>query len=138
MARIVIDTNIFIGALIGKKESANRELLKQCLQSKHQPLMGNALFAEYQDVMNRNEIKSKCLLTAQEARDLLMDFMSVCQWVRIFYLWRPNLSDESDNHLVELAIAGNAQVIVTQNKKDFERSQLLFPQIEILKPGEII
>jgi putative PIN family toxin of toxin-antitoxin system len=138
MARIVIDTNIFIGALIGRKESANRELLRQCLQGNHQPLMGNALFAEYQDVMNRDEIKSKCPLTVQEASHLLIDFMSVCQWVRIFYLWRPNLSDESDNHLVELAIAGNAKAIVTQNKKDFERSQLLFPQIKILKPEEII
>jgi putative PIN family toxin of toxin-antitoxin system len=138
MARIVIDTNIFIGALIGREKSANRELLRQCLQGKHQPFMGNALFAEYQDVMNRDEIKSRCPLTAQEASHLLRDFMSVCQWVRIFYLWRPNLSDESDNHLVELAIASNAQAIVTQNKKDFERSQLLFPQIKILKPEEII
>lgn len=100
--------------------------------------MGNTLFAEYQDVMNRDEIKSRCPLTVQEASHLLIDFMSVCQWVRIFYLWRPNLSDESDNHLVELAIAGNAKAIVTQNKKDFKRSQLLFPQIEILKPEEII
>ena len=29
-------------------------------------------------------------------------------WVRVYYLWRPNLPDEADNHLVELAVAGNA------------------------------
>lgn len=58
--------------------------------------------------------------------------MSVCKWVRIFYLWRPNLRDEADNHLVELAIAGNAQIIVTRNVNDFRRSQLLFPQLKIL------
>lgn len=64
--------------------------------------------------------------------------MSVCQWVKIFYLWRPNLKDEADNHLVELAIAGNAKIIVTRNINDFQRSQLLFPQIEILKPEQVI
>jgi predicted nucleic acid-binding protein len=39
---------------------------------------------------------------------------------------------EADNHLVELAIAGNAQIIVTRNVNDFRRSQLLFPQLKIL------
>jgi putative PIN family toxin of toxin-antitoxin system len=136
--KIVIDTNIFIGALIGREGSTSRELLKQCFQSKYQPLMGNALFNEYLDVMNREEIKFKCPLSDREATDLSIDFMSICQWVKIFYLWRPNLTDEADNHLIELAIAGNARIIATKNVKDFARSQLLFPQIGIFKPEELI
>lgn len=136
--KIVVDTNVYIGALIGKESSAGRELLRQCLRGNYQPLMSNALFNEYLEVMNRGEIKAKCPLTAQEAQDLLADFMSVCQWVKIFYLWRPNLQDEADNHLVELAIAGNAKIIVTRNINDFQRSQLQFPQIKILKPEQVI
>ena len=136
--KIVVDTNVYIGALIGREASASRELLRQCLRKNYQPLMSNALFNEYLDVMNRDEIKSKCPLTDGEAEDLLADFISVCQWVRIFYLWRPNLKDEADNHLVELAIAGNARIIVTRNINDFQRSQLLFPQIKILKPEQAI
>ncbi len=50
----------------------------------------------------------------------------------------PNLKDEADNHLIELAIAGNAQIIATQNIKDFRNSELLFPNLSILKPEEII
>ena len=138
VAKIVVDTNVYIGALIGREGSAGRELLRQCLRGNYQPLMSNALFNEYLDVMNRDAIKAKCPLTAQEAKDLLTDFMSVCQWVKIFYLWRPNLKDEADNHLMELAIAGNAQIIVTRNINDFKRSQLQFPQIKILKPEEVI
>ncbi|MGB5632979.1 MAG: putative toxin-antitoxin system toxin component, PIN family [Waterburya sp.] len=136
--KIVVDTNVYIGALIGRAGSANRELLRQCLRGNYQPLMGNALFNEYLDVMNRDEIKSKSPLTDQEAEDLLADFMNVCQWVKIFYLWRPNLKDEADNHLVELAIAGNAEIIVTRNINDFQRSQLSFPQVQILKPEQVI
>ena len=138
VAKIVVDTNVFVSVLIGREGSAARFVLRRCLQGNYQPLMSNALFAEYQDVMNRDEIKAKCPLTESEAEDLLADFMSVCQWIKIFYLWRPNLKDEADNHLIELAIAGNAQIIVTRNINDFKRSQLQFPQIRILKPEEIL
>ena len=167
--KIVVDTNVFISVLIGQSESTSRELVRQCLRGKYQPLMGNALFAEYQDVINRDRIISLCPLTTEERTNLLAAFMNVCQWVRVYYLWRPgrahslascadnssiplrltatrgleagslvNLLDEADNHLIELAVAGNAQIIATRNIKDFRRSQLQFPQLEILKPEEVL
>ena len=136
--KIVVDTNVFISVLIGQSESTSRELVRQCLKGKYQPLMGNALFAEYQDVINRDHIITLCPLTTKERTSLLAAFMNVCQWVRVYYLWRPNLPDEADNHLIELAVAGNAQIIVTKNTKDFRRSQLRFSQFEILKPEEVL
>ncbi len=54
------------------------------------------------------------------------------------YLWRPNLPDEEDNHILELAVAGNAQAIITHNLKDFRQGQLAFPQIAILTPKQFI
>ena len=136
--KIVVDTNVFISVLIGQSESTSRELVRQCLRGKYLPLIGNALFAEYQDVINRDRIISLCPLTTEERTNLLAAFMNVCQWVRVYYLWRPNLLDEADNHLIELAVAGNAQIIATRNIKDFRRSQLQFPQLEILKPEEVL
>ena len=47
-------------------------------------------------------------LTAGECEELFAAFLSVTQWVPIYYTWRPNLSDEADNHIVDLAIAGNS------------------------------
>ena len=43
-----------------------------------------------------------------------------------------------DNHLIELAVAGNAQIIVTKNVKDFQNAELVFPNLSILRPEEII
>jgi hypothetical protein len=37
----------------------------------------------------------------------------------LVYLWRPNLCDESDNHLMEPACAGGASVIVTNSLSEF-------------------
>jgi predicted nucleic acid-binding protein len=100
--------------------------------------MGNALFSEYESVIQRSEIIAKCPLTSEEISALLASLMSISQWVYIYYLWRPNLKDEADNHLIELAVAGNAQIIATHNIKDFQNAELLFPNLSILKPEEII
>jgi predicted nucleic acid-binding protein len=100
--------------------------------------MGNALFSEYESVIQRSEILANCPLTSAEISAFLASFMSVSQWIYIYYLWRPNLKDEADNHLIELAVAGNAQIIATHNIKDFQNAELLFPNLSILKPEEII
>jgi uncharacterized protein len=60
------------------------------------------------------------------------------KWVTIYYQWRPNLRDEGDNHVVELAIAENAQILATNNIRDFVGSELAFPQLQILNPYQII
>lgn len=96
--------------------------------------MGTALFNEYEDVLQRHELFERSRLDIDE-RNLLLDiFLARCEWVRIYYAWRPNLRDEGDNHVVELAIAGGASMIVTRNLKDFRQMELRFPQLRICTP----
>lgn len=135
--RIVIDTSVFVSALIGS-QGPSRELIRRCLLGEFLPLMGNALFSEYEAVIERREILSQCRLDESEISSLLAALMSVCEWVNIYYLWRPNLRDEGDNHLIESAIAGNANYIATNNVKDFQETELIFPHLSILKPEFLI
>lgn len=131
---IVLDTSAFVSALLGPK-GASREIVRGCLMRRYQPLMGTALFTEYESVVTRDTLFRRCVLTKKERETLLDAFLSICQWVNIYYAWRPNLTDESDNHLVELAVAGGAEAIVTHNVKDFKRSELCFPGLEIMTPA---
>ena len=135
--RVVVDTSVFISALIGSK-GASRELIRRCLLREYQPLMGNVLFCEYESVVGREEILEQCPLNSAEIADLLAAFINVFEWVQIYYSWRPNLRDEGDNHVIELAIAGNAQVVATHNIKDFQGAELIFPSLSILKPEQVI
>lgn len=135
--KIVVDTSVFVSALIGPS-GPSREVIRQCLQGKYLPLMGVNLFCEYESVVFRESILAQCPLSKEEILKLLRAFLSVCEWVNIYYLWRPNLRDEADNHLIELAIAGNARFLVTNNLKDFQNTQLLFPNLLTISPQELL
>ena len=137
MTTIVIDTNILISALIGA-DGLSRELLKGCFKGRYKPLISNALFQECEAISRRKEIKDRCPLSEPEINELLAAYYSVCQWTPIYYLWRPNLKDEGDNFLVELAVAGNAACIITKNGKDLKRSELHFPSLRVLTPEEFL
>jgi len=47
-------------------------------------------------------------------------------------------TDEGDNHVIELAIAGSTSIIVTNNVRDFKQSDLIFPEISILTPNQFL
>ena len=132
-----MDTNIFIAAMLSATGS-NRAVLRACLSGKAVPLMGVALFSEYQDLLGRGDLLKTCPASAAERRVLLEAFLAVSAWVKIYYLWRPNLPDEADNHLIELALAGHADAIVTNNTRDLRSGELSFPDLRILTPAEFL
>lgn len=133
---IVVDTNILIAACLGSYP-ANR-VLAECLRGTFTPLVGAALLAEYEDVMQRASIFVNSPLNAAERQEVLDAFLSVSRWTQIYYLWRPNLADEGDNHVLELAVAGHARYIVTRNLKDFRRGELVFPDIQMCLPETLL
>ncbi len=134
---VVIDTNVFVAALLSDS-GAEREIVRRCLSKRYQPAMSLALFAEYRDVMAREALFAGCVLNAGQRHALLVAFMSVCRKTEIYYLWRPNLRDEADNHVIELAIAAGAKAIVTHNVKDFSQAQMRFPSLRICAPAELL
>jgi len=135
--RIVVDTNVFVSAIMNAA-TAPRQIIRLSLQGHVKPLMGNALLSEFEDVCSRKALFDDSILSEAERHELLDAFLSVCVWTPIYYLWRPNLRDEGDNHLVELAVAGGARAIVTANVRDFKDSSLLFPQLEICNAGDFL
>ena len=137
MPRIVLDTNVFISAVLSPA-GENRAVLRACLLGKAKPIMGAALFHEYEDLLGRSDLMAKCPLSAEERQSLFDALLSVTDWVKVYFLWRPNLPDEADNHLIELALAGSADTIVTNNLKDFQGGELRFPGLLIQSPRQFL
>lgn len=133
----MIDTNVFVSAILSAN-GAPRQVLRLALRRKIGPVMGPALFHEYEDVLSRDDLFATAPLSATERETLLNAFLSVCAWTRIYYLWRPNLRDEADNHVMELAVAANASTIITANVKDFRRAELAFPGVRVASPSAYV
>ncbi|MBQ9258906.1 MAG: putative toxin-antitoxin system toxin component, PIN family [Neisseriaceae bacterium] len=134
--KIILDTNILVAACMGSKPA--NTIVAQCLQGLYQPIVGTTLLNEYETVLLREEIFVNCRLNTTEREELLNIFLASCQWVQIYYAWRPNLIDEGDNHLIELAVAGNARYLITRNVRDFHNAQLNFPQLAIRTPENFL
>ncbi len=134
---IIVDTNVLVSGLVGGR-GPSREVLRCCFKGIFQPYIANALYAEYQDLIARKNIQQLCAKTSVSLEAFLDDFASICKPVDVWFLWRPNLKDEADNHIVELAIAANARYIVTNNIKDFAQSALHLAGFEVVTPPELL
>ena len=133
---IVLDTNVFVGACMGTGASA--KLVELCIQGQTTPAMGSALLGEYEDVMSRDSLFESCRLNHAQRAELLDIFLDSCRWVKTYFSWRPNLRDEGDNHVVELAVAAAASHIVTWNTRDFASMELRFPLLRYNTPPEFL
>lgn len=104
------------------------------MEGQYQPIFSDALWLEYEDLLGRNVWTDET--TDHARRQILAASAAAGRSVKIFYGWRPNLRDEGDNHLVELAVAGGAEAIVTYNIRDFSLSELRWPRLAVLTPPE--
>jgi uncharacterized protein len=133
-SRIVLDSNVLVSAFTSSK-GASREVLRQVLRGEDLALISVPLFLEYEDVLTRPETRRRCLLTPAEQDRLFDAFLARTELVEVYYRWRPNLRDESDNHVLELAIAAGGAPIVTFNRRDFASGQLRFPRLVVQTPA---
>lgn len=132
---VILDTNVLVAAL-SSAEGASRAVLRGALLGRWKPLISLPLFAEYEDVFSRDETLVRSKLSAAACDELLDALLSVSELVEIYYAWRPNLRDEGDNHVFELAVAAGDAVLLTWNLRDFSRAELRFPHLRIMTPAD--
>ena len=132
MSVVVIETNVFVAAL-RSSGGASRQVLRLVLHGRATPIFGNALWNEYQEVLERDLWTPTTSPT--ERLQVLAALAQAGRWLSVYFAWRPNLPDESDNHLIELAIAGHAHFIVTHNVRDLVRGELAWPHLRVITPA---
>jgi len=116
---LVLDTDVMVAALRCSR-GASRQLLLGALDGSFQLLLSVPLILEYEAVLSRPEHLAACGLTAAEVGRVLDDLAGIAQPVNLSFRWRPRLSDSNDDMVLETAVNGNADAIVTFNQRDFE------------------
>jgi uncharacterized protein len=135
ISKVILDTNVLVSAFTSA-DGASREVLRRLLSGKASALISIALYSEYRDVLGRADFLSRCPLNQAEIDDLFFAFLQVTEPIELYFSWRPNLRDEGDNHVYELAIAALDAPLLTYNQRDFMHPQLKFPSLQIMTPAQ--
>lgn len=135
--RVVLDTNVLVAAL-RSKSGPSREWVKAALKRDVEVLVSVPLFLEYEEVLKRPEhLLATGLLETALVDEFLAGFASVVTPVEVSYLWRPQLADPADEMVLEAAVNGRADWIVTYNVRDFAVAARRF-KISIGGPGAVL
>lgn len=135
--KYILDTSVIISAL-RSKQGASYVLLLQAVRKQLPIVMNFKLLAEYRDVLTRSKMQSELVFNLAEIEIILAWLAIVAEESRINFLWRPNLKDEADNYLIEIAVVMQPCTIITHNLKDFRHSELLFPNVLVKQPRQIL
>ena len=131
--RVVFDTNVIFAALYSR-QGASHALLNLVGEADLQPCLSVAMLFEYEEVLkSRSELLG---LTHKDIEDVLAYFARVADHIKVFYLWRPCLHDPNDDMILETAVAGKADFIVTHNVRDFTGAERF--GVRIVTPGWLL
>lgn len=131
---MVFDTSVLVAAIRSDK-GASRQLLLGAMAAKFTVLASVPLMIEYEAVMTRPEHLVAAGVSAAEIGVLLDAVAAIAEPVKLAFLWRPALRDPDDDMVLEAAVNGNADMIVTFNLRDFARVATRFG-IAILQPSD--
>src|ERR1700730_12399668 len=115
----VLYTDVFVASLRSSK-GASRQLLHAALDRDFQLLLSVPMLLEYEAVLRRPEHLEVCGLTYRQVEQVLDDLAAVARPVKFTFRWRPKLRDPNDDMVLETAMNGGADAIVTFNGKDFQ------------------
>lgn len=136
MVRVVLDTSVVVAGLRSQRGAANA-LLRLVASGRLRILASPPLFLEYEEVLKRPEHRLTHGLALTEIDALLAEMAALIEPVEIHFQWRPQGCDPSDEMVLETAVNGRADALVTYNSAHFEAAIGRF-NIAILSPAELL
>lgn len=113
------DTDVIVAAM-RSPTGASTAILKFVREDAVTLLLSVPLALEYEAICTRAEHRLASGLSERDVNVFVRGVIAIAEPVQIHYLWRPQLHDPNDEMVLEAAVNGQADAIVTFNIKDFE------------------
>jgi putative PIN family toxin of toxin-antitoxin system len=126
-----------LSAGLRSSKGASHRILVAVANNELRPLVSTALFLEYEAVLLRAEQRLATGMNETQVHGFLAAFASAAEPVEISIRWRPQLQDPADELILEVAVNGQADRIVTHNVADFESVTARFG-IRTATPGHFL
>ena len=134
--RIVLDTSVVVAGL-RTRTGAGNAVLRLIADRQLVLLATPPLFLEYEDVLQRPEQRLAHGLAPEEVEEFLAELAALVEPVEVHFRWRPQSADPNDEMVLEAAINGQADALVTYNAADFAPAGRRFG-IPVLSPAELL
>lgn len=134
--RILLDTDVIVAAMRSPM-GASAELLRCINRGQATLLLSVAMALEYEATCLRAEHRLAAGLRDIEVLTFLNGIIAIAVPVLTRFRWRPQLHDPGDEMVLEAAVNGRAEAIVTFNLKHFGIAPPRFG-IEVMQPGEAL
>jgi putative PIN family toxin of toxin-antitoxin system len=132
----VLDTNILVAAF-RSDAGASRRILVAALDRRFELLLSVPLMLEYESVLRRPEHLRASGVSEEDVADVLDGLALVGKRVTFAFRWRPALPDPNDDMVLETAVNGHADAIVTFNQRDFNPVAARFG-CQVMRPGDFL
>jgi putative PIN family toxin of toxin-antitoxin system len=134
--RLVLDTDVIVAAM-RSPSGASAAILRYVREGQASLLVSVPLAIEYEASCQRAEHRYAASLTERQVDGFLKAVIAMAEPVVTHFLWRPQLRDVSDEMVLEVAVNGHADALITFNVRDYADVPSRFG-VELLRPREAI
>jgi putative PIN family toxin of toxin-antitoxin system len=134
--RAVLDTDTVVAGVLSPK-GASRRLLIGAVDRRFQLLVSVPLMLEWEAVLKRPETLRAANASPQDVDVVLDQLADVGVPVGLHFLWRPRSTDPDDDMVLETALNGRADVLVTFNVRHLAASAAYFGVV-VERPSDFL
>jgi putative PIN family toxin of toxin-antitoxin system len=131
-----MDTDAVVAAM-RSPSGASAAIIRAVRRRQATLMLSVPLAMEYESVCRRSEHREESGLSGQQVEIFLDAIIAMSEPVRTHFLWRPQLRDPNDEMVLEAAVNGRADALVTFNVRDYGTTPAQFG-VEVLLPREAI
>ena len=134
--KFLLDTNVLVSGL-SSRLGASFALLEAVAAQRVDFVASATLWLEYESVLKRPEIAKMHGLSTVDVDDFLNGLARLVSPVELHFSWRPQLRDPGDEMVLEAAVNGHVDALVTHNLADFGIAKTRF-SLNVWTPGNAL
>lgn len=129
--KIVLDSNILVSA-IGKR-SPLRPIWQSFIEGKYQLIVSEHILKEYEEILESHSAPG----AARIVMEIFIEAPNIISQ-NIYYNWDAITADPDDNKFFDVAIASNADYLVTNDRHFDTVKNIPFPKVKIINSDEFL
>lgn len=129
--KVVLDSNVLLVA-IGKR-SRYKPIWDAFIDGKYQLIISEEIIHEYEEILKEHSAPGAAELVLEifvESPDIIFK--------RIYYSWNAIVHDPDDNKFFDVAVAANADYLVTNDSHFNEAKKITFPKVNIISADRFL